>query len=274
MKADDRGADGECLSPRQAVFDDAVELGAERLASTFPTTSISAFIAGFYVSVGALVSVAVEAAIFSATGSDDLSWLFAAFFYPLGFIFVVLGRSELVTENFLHPSLAVWRRRATYRQLLSLWTLGLVFNLLGVAVSILSVKATGLVQENSVLGARMIQWLTIESELFLEHSWWTMVGRAVWAGLLINFMSWLLVTCKDNWSRIAVIWLTTFPIMLLETHHSVVGSAEVLLAMLHGAEVSFGQWLGWYLAPVAVGNTIGGVVFVAALYYLQYALRE
>ena len=56
--------------------------------------------------------------------------------YPLGFIFVVMARSELFTENTLDPVVALLeqRNRGTFIKLLRMWSLILIGNMVGVLI--------------------------------------------------------------------------------------------------------------------------------------------
>jgi formate-nitrite transporter family protein len=47
----------------------------------------------------------------------------AGLVFPIGFLFVIIGRSELFTENFLIPVVAVFKTEHTLGSLLSLWVL-------------------------------------------------------------------------------------------------------------------------------------------------------
>src|SRR3954462_11399179 len=60
----------------------------------------------------------------------------AAAAYPLGFIFVIMARSELFTENTLVPVIPYLehRDRETFMKLLRLWGLLLVGNMIGALV--------------------------------------------------------------------------------------------------------------------------------------------
>lgn len=271
MNEDDRGVNEWSLD---AVYRSAIRTGERRLNKSWFATAISGFIAGFYVTFGGLVALAVSAVVGDASGSPSLGWLMGSMFYPLGFLFVVLGRSELFTENFLHPVLAVWEGHGRHADLWWLWIVGFFFNLVGVLVIVSFLYIGGLVRTNELLGDLMIHEVVHRTETAMAYPLWTVFWKAVFAGLFINFMSWLIAACREDLAKFIVVWITTFPIMLLDTFHAVVGSSEMMLGMLEGAAVSPLTWFVEFLIPVAAGNHVGGVVFVAALHYLQLALHR
>ena len=76
--------------------------------------------------------------------------------------------------------------------------------------------------------------------------------------------AWLVTSARDTISRIVLVSLITGSIGFLGLHHSIVGNIEVFSALLYGNTVSFWRYL-IFLVVVILGNTVGGVVFVAVL---------
>jgi formate/nitrite transporter FocA (FNT family) len=96
---------------------------------------ITAIIGGGEVSIGALAAMTVVGALVASFPSLDLFVAFAlgGLVFPIGFVFVIVGRSELFTENFLIPVVAVFARERTIRSLMELWSVSWVGNMLGCA---------------------------------------------------------------------------------------------------------------------------------------------
>jgi formate/nitrite transporter FocA (FNT family) len=55
--------------------------------------------------------------------------------------------------------------------------------------------------------------------------------------------------------------------------HCVAGSTEVLISIFMG-ETYWGEYLGGFLLPATLGNTIGGIVLVTLANYAQVAGSE
>lgn len=102
------------------------------------------------------------------------------------------------------------------------------------------------------------------AEHILGFSWWVIFGSAVLAGWLMGVAAWLVTSARDTLSRIVLVTLITASIGFLGLHHSIVGNIEVFSALLYGDTVSLWRYLA-FLIVVLVGNTVGGVVFVAVL---------
>lgn len=255
----------------ESIVREGVREGEHRLEKSGGMTAISAFIAGLYVTFGGLVALSAVAVVADVTGSHEFGWFIGSMFYPIGFLFVVIGRSELITENFLLPVLAVWEpdSKGTHKQIIRLWVVGFLFNIIGVFVMSYLIKITGLISTHGEFGPIMVEEFIRVAKHDTTLGLWPVFGKAIFAGLFINFMSWLIVACDNTLGKFIIVWITTFPIMLLGTYHSIVGSSEVILGIMEGAPVTYWQWFKNFFIPVSIGNHVGGVVFVAAVHYLN-----
>src|SRR5690348_17414060 len=91
------------------IVDRAAQVGQERLDRSWADILITGFIGGVEVSLGALAAMLVVGAALEAAPGIHLYGALAlgGLVFPVGFLFVILGRSELFTENFLIPVAAV-----------------------------------------------------------------------------------------------------------------------------------------------------------------------
>ncbi len=195
----------------------------------------------------------------------DVSPLFQRFLlgnaYTLGFIFVIVGRSELFTE---HTALAVFpvlQGRASLGQLGRLWALVYSSNLVG---------ATIFAAFAAVLGPRLgiiepAAFRSIAEEL-VRHDALTVFLSATAAGWLIGLLSWLVTAARETVSQVVVVWIVTFLVGFLGLHHCIVGTVEVLAGLFSGPGTSFSDF-GSFLLWTTLGNTVGGVALVAMIKY-------
>ncbi len=86
------------------------------------------------------------------------------------------------------------------------------------------------------------------------------------AGWLMGLLSWLVAAGRDTISQIVVVWLVTTVIGYIGLHHVVLGSVEVFAGAFAGQGVG-PEDIGRFLLWATLGNTLGGVVFVAILKY-------
>src|SRR6202020_1346448 len=76
---------------------------------------------------------AIAIALLTAPGTAPSHTIFfvGKMFYPLGFIAVILGRSQLFTENTLYPVALVLAEQNHFWNTMRLWAVVLPFNVLG-----------------------------------------------------------------------------------------------------------------------------------------------
>jgi formate/nitrite transporter FocA (FNT family) len=197
--------------------------------------------------------------------SERYALLAAGAVYPLGFIFVILARSELFTENTLEPVIPLLHKRdmATFGKMLRLWGLLLAGNLVGAALFACMMQRSPAIGDPAVR-ARM---LAIAVSSTSDGVWLTMI-RSVMAGWLVALLAWLLASTLDSLAQMTLIWLTTAPIAWLGFRHSIVGAVEAFYRVFAGS-ASIADMTGKFIVPAVIGNTIGGVVLVALLNYGQ-----
>lgn len=181
--------------------------------------------------------------------------------YAVGFLFVVLGRSELYTEHTTLAVLPVLGGRASVGQLLRLWSLVYVANLAGVSLFGAMTAFVG-----PALGVISREALGEIAHGVVKYGSWEILASAVLAGWLMGLLSWLVTAARDTISQIFLVWLVTTAIGICHLHHVIAGSAEVLAGLFAGQGITVADF-GRFLLLATVGNTLGGGIFVAILKY-------
>jgi formate-nitrite transporter family protein len=179
--------------------------------------------------------------------------------YSMGFVFVVVGRSALFTEQTTSAVLPVLSGRASVGQLLRLWGLVLVANVTGGAV-IAAVTS----QVAPRMGVVDVDAFHEIAARVLDHPWWVSLLGGIAAGWLMGLLAWLVMASRETISQILIVVMTTFIIGIAGFQHSIAGTIEVLNAVFSGAGPTledFGNFLLWSV----LGNAIGGSTFVALL---------
>lgn len=212
---------------------------------------------GFSLFLMAVVKTRIEKELFSPTIAE----LLVANAYAIGFIFVVLGRSELFTEQTTLAVLPVLNRKASLGALGRTWAVVYVANLIGAAAF------AGL----AVLIGPMLG--VIEPRVFGEiatsltaHSALAIFLGAVLAGWLMGLLSWLVAAARDTISQVALVAIIATVIGFLHLPHVVAGSVEVLAGVFAGQGVTAADY-GHFLLWTTLGNVGGGTVFVALIKY-------
>jgi formate/nitrite transporter FocA (FNT family) len=213
---------------------------------------------------GLVIGFSCLAAAFAAeVAPERYAHAAAAAAYPLGFIFVIIARSELFTENTLVPVIPLLERRdrETFGHVVRVWGLLLVGNLAGTLIFAVALARSRLLRPEVASELLRISREATEGG-FLEIAY-----AAVFAGWLMALLAWLLASTTSTLAQIVLIWLCTFPISALHFRHSIVGSTEAFYRAVLG-DASWGGMLS-FVAAAVIGNAVGGVLLVALLNHSQ-----
>ncbi|HEX6434733.1 MAG TPA: formate/nitrite transporter family protein [Gemmatimonadales bacterium] len=193
----------------------------------------------------------------------------AAVAYPIGFIFVIMARSELFTENTLVPVVPFLEHRDRDRlvKLVRIWGLLLLGNMVGAVVFGWALAKTPMVQPSL---RPALDHLALEAT---SGGFNHVLYGAVFAGWLMALLAWLLGSTRSTGAQITLIWLCTFPISALGFPHSIAGAVEAFYLAAAG-QSSWGAMVGDFIVPAVLGNAIGGVLLVALLNYGQVAAEK
>jgi formate-nitrite transporter family protein len=219
--------------------------------------ALSGFSAGLDIGFSVLL-MTIMSSTFSGIFPTPVVRFFVSNMYPIGFIFVILGRSELFTEHTTLAILPVLQGLASIRKLLRLWAIVYVSNIFGglIFALILSYFAGSLHFLHKEAFAQI-------ANSFIHNSWLVTLLSAALAGWLMGLLAWLVAAARETMSQIFIIWMVTAAIGFAGLPHCIVGNIEIASALFTG-QVSFGEYLQ-FLGPVTLGNAIGGVFFVGIL---------
>ena len=190
---------------------------------------------------------------------DPVTELLVANMYSFGFILVVVGRSELFTEQTSLAVMPVLSGYASPWMVGRLWGVIWIANLIGAAAFAFLAVLIGI-----PLGAFSVETLGAISTRVVEHPGWVIMLSGILAGWLMGLLSWLVAAGRDTISQIVIVWLIATAIGLGRLHHAVLGSAEVLGGVFAGSGTTVAQF-GHFLLWTTLGNAIGGPFFVALL---------
>jgi formate-nitrite transporter family protein len=180
--------------------------------------------------------------------------------YAVGFVFVVLGRSELFTEQTTLAVLPVLSGEASLGSLLRLWGVVWAMNLVGGAIFAALARVIG-----PALGIFDLSALGHIAARMTNHPSHVIFLSALLAGWLMGLLSWLVAAGRDTISQVVLVWLVTVCIGFTGLHHAVLGTVEVLAGVFsqQTTALEFARFLLW----TTLGNIVGGVIFVALIKY-------
>ncbi|KHL00961.1 formate/nitrite transporter family protein [Sinomonas humi] len=233
-------------------FDRIVVEGAQRLHRTWPSVLITGFFGGVEVGLGVMAYLAV----LHTTGNK----LLAGLAFGIGFIALLLAKSELFTEGFLVPIAAVVAREARVGQLVKLWTGTLAANLVGGWCFMwLVMRAFPEWAPTVTESARHFA----EAPPNLQS-----LCLAALGGSTITLMTRMQQGTESVPAKIVAAVAGGFLLSGLPLFHSVLDSLLIFGALHVGAPFGYGQWFGWFVYT-AVFNVLGGLLLVTALRLLR-----
>jgi formate/nitrite transporter FocA (FNT family) len=195
-------------------------------------------------------------------GLPDASWtdLVSALGYSTGFVFVTMARQQLFTETTLTVVLPVLHRTHGLSDVIRYWSIVFLANVLGTLLFAAAATIHGLFPSDV---AHQFVLLGMKA---VEPGFLGVLVKGVFAGWLIALMVWLMPASAG--SRFFVIVAVTWLIGAAKFSHVVAGSAETAFAAMQGS-IEWRDYLLSFLAPALIGNSVGGVVFVALLNHAQ-----
>ncbi|MFD1585637.1 formate/nitrite transporter family protein [Halorientalis brevis] len=244
----------------QDILVEEIQAGLHQIRRPGAGLFLSGLSAGLDIGFGPLL-MAVTLSQSQGILAEPVTNLLVANAYAIGFVFVVLGRSELFTEHTAIAVVPVLSGEATVRDLGRLWAIIYVANLVG-----------------AVLFALLAVWLgpsleTIETGAFTEiahglvaYPWDVTLLGGVFAGWLMGLMAWLVAAGRSTISEAFFVWIIATAIGYAHLPHSIAGSVEVLLGVFASDAISVRAY-ATFLLWATLGNIVGGSVFVALLKY-------
>ncbi len=234
--------------------------GLAELDRSFSGLAWSGLAAGLSIGFSFLVQAALQ------SGMPDAPWrrLVASFGYCLGFLIVVLGRQQLFTETTLTALIPALTQRSGRMMLrtMRVWGVVLVANLAGTLLLGAVLAQPGMMPPD--MSAAMLEIAAHTMQPSFGHG----VLMAGFAGWLIGLMVWLLPGSGP--ARPLIIILLTYSISVCQFPHIIAGSVEASYYTFSG-HATVWQYLGQFLAPTLIGNSVGGTLLAALLNHAPIA---
>lgn len=246
----------------QDIYEQVANNARQELGRSSVALAISGLAGGIFMGLSGLGNaIAISLLTRPDAGPSPATLFIAKMFYPLGFIVVILGRSQLFTENTLYPVALVLAEKKHFWKTMRLWGIVLPANVLGAFGFAAIVSLTGALNPDAL--QRLIE-LGLDAA---QHPVSTIFWSGVMGGWIIATVAWLVSGSHSITGSVMIIWMLAFVVGLGHFAHCIAGSGEVFAAVLTGKTpwVTFPNWL----IPAVAGNICGGVGMVTLLEYGQ-----
>ena len=246
----------------EEIFERTRREGERRLNRPALELATTALAAGVDIVFG-IVALGVTSALVSKRFGTELGHLVGSVAFGVAFVFIVVGRSELFTENFLVPLAGIRRGdRGSWRKLAELWTVSPLMNIFGGAMMILIVTTHGVMPHGTG------QAVADAANKFDLNNFLAAFMSAIAAGALITLMTWMVEGQESMGVRVAVAWIVGALLALGNFNHVIVATLEILAGIRWGAHVPW-DTLFTNFGTALLGNMIGGIAFVTVNRFSQ-----
>ena len=245
------------------IYQRAEEEGHRRLDMPALEQVSTGFIAGVTIVFGITALGVVEGLVEPAVPGGPARVL-GALAFGVGLVFLVVGRSELFTENFFGPVAAAIDRgiRASFGRLIRLWAFTLVLNIVGGAVLVAIMSIEGALPQ----GAH--DQLDKLAEEIAAKPWPATLARAALAGALLTLLSYLLHAVNSVGARVAVAYMAGFLVALGPFDHVVVSVLHLLFGLFLEAPVTWAD-IAVNAGLATAGNLVGGLLLITLTHTAQ-----
>jgi formate/nitrite transporter FocA (FNT family) len=208
----------------EEIYQQVAKNAKDELKRSTLSLAISGFTGGVFMGLSALGVGIILAKLGGVRGAFVLSRML----YPIGFIVVILGRSQLFTENTLYPVALMLTEPKQIWNTMRLWATVLPSNVLG-AFAFASLAALTPAMPPDVLHAMAGLGIDAAGMPVATIFWSGVVG-----GWIIATAAWLVSGSHSITGSVMVIWVLTFLVGLGNFAHCIATSGEILIAVLTG----------------------------------------
>lgn len=241
----------------EEIYKQVATNARQELKRSTTSLGLSGFGGGAFMGLSALGASTAIALL----GDSGIARIVSSMFYPLGFIVVIIGRSQLFTENTLYPVALVLAEKKQLWNTMRLWAVVLPSNVAGAFAFSMMAAWTPAFEPATV---NAMGQLGLNA---LAHPASSVFWSGVIGGWIIALAAWMVSGSHSITGSVMVIWMLTFIVGLGNFAHCIASSCEILVAVLtHRAPwISYPMWF----FPAVMGNICGGVGIVTILEYGQ-----
>jgi formate/nitrite transporter len=249
----------------QALADE----GHQHLDLPVGRAAVSALLAGAFVTFGALLSILVPA----GTETEGLKLLLQGLAFAVGYYFVALAGVALFTEANISLPDVLLQRNKPHRHLARFWALTFAFNFLGAFIVGWMIH---LAQDYSPEVTTLLEEIVATKMSYMQRGgaegWFAVVLSAMLANWMVGLAFFFATMAQNVWSKFIPLALAVLLFEAANFQHSPANMAYFSLIMPGGGGPGWADAVWWNIAPAAIGNILGGALFVAVPFW--YVVRK
>lgn len=263
------------FTPKE-IGQNTIQIGISKSSLPSHKQMIAGFLAGAFIAFAAEASNMAAFNLFANPDTYGLGKALAGAIFSAGLMFVLIAGGELFTGNSL-ISISVLEGKVKLSSMLRNWFFVYIGNFLGAVFIAYMMDKTGLFNSSGgLLGEVTVKIALYKVGLSFE--------KAVVLGVLCNWLVciavWMAFAAKDITGKVLAIFFPIWVFVASGFEHSIANMyyvpAGIFAKSQFGGSITGVDALNWgnfitkNLIPVTLGNIIGGVIFVAGVYWYMY----
>ncbi|MFM8321583.1 MAG: formate transporter FocA [Chloroflexota bacterium] len=274
-------------------------VGVRKAETPVVTMFALAVLAGAFIAMGAIFATTIFSGGMAINGPDGaaafktalpygVTRLLGGLVFCLGLILVVVGGAELFTGNNL--IVMAWASgKVTTAALLRNWVIVYIGNFVGaLATAVLLFMSKQYTYGSGAVGLTALNIAKSKVELEFMQA----IALGILCNALVCMAVWLTFSARSTLDKIAAIVFPITAFVAAGFEHSIANMYFIPVALLikdfageafwtsigktaaDYASITWGSFFLNNLIPVTIGNIIGGVLLVAAIYWMVYLRPE
>ena len=249
----------------------AEKTGIDKANYSWKKTLTLGMLAGAYIAMGATLAVFVG---YGFPGISEQNPVFpkllSGLMFPVGLMLVIIAGAELFTGNNAMLIPGFMNGKIKWHTVLKNWALVFGSNFIGtIFFAYLLVHITGILSH-----APWQESIIHTAVLKTTQPWHVIFLKGIGANWLVCLAVWLGLTAHTTTGKIAGIWWPLMAFVVLGYEHSIANMFYVPMGIFEGAPVTWSAFFFNNLIPSALGNIVGGAVFVGGMYWYTYIKLE
>lgn len=222
---------------------------------------VSAMLAGIFVGMAIMLIFTIGGLLTAASSPATKIVMGIAFGGALSL--VVFAGSELFTGNNFIMSVGSLNKSLSWIDTIKVWIVSFIGNLVGSILAGYMFYLTGLAK--GPVGEFIANTSATKMSLPVQELFF----RGLFCNMLVCLAVWCTFRCKDDVSKLIMIFWCLFIFITAGFEHSVANMTLLTIGLLSPgtAAVSIAGY-AYNIGVVTLGNMIGGIFFVAVPYYL------
>jgi len=234
-------------------------------------TFVLALLAGGYIAMGSLLALVVGGAMPGLAASNPgLQKFFFGAVFPLGLILCAVAGAELFTGNTAYFIPSVLSKRMSFKVPLKNWGIVYFGNFIGsLIVAYFLVYLTGALMNSPSVDSAINIAIAKTSNPFYKT-----FLKGIACNWMVALAMWLAYASKDIASKVLGIWFPVMAFVAMGFEHCVANMFFIPVAIFHGADISWFDFIVKNLIPATLGNIVGGALFVGTAYWYVYDKKK